>query len=649
MKTKPILILILFPLVCLTCTTDKDGLQLPNYPKYREVIIKFLDSYSISEIEFPNQFSLAKKPDGWHAMITDIVEEKVIQDDIFWVRKLKIYTKTNFPLATRSASSREHQSMIEDWNNNYFSNILPFWNYTGWDKDIINTYGNKSNLSDTLLNALARAYTSTARSFLIRTPLAAKNVRFDLPNGQNALTESQLAKYREIQHKGIDTYYKLWKLNPDFETFVANIYNVYSNEVMANYLTILYHQNYDEAQKELKEGLYDSFLLDWARRYLASCDTNAILFTNGDNDTFPLLYVQENEGFRKDVTVVNIALLNLGRYISYLLQEHPDREPIHVSLPDNIYRNDSIPYLYVRDQITSVPFNRVIEFVASTDPRTKLQLPSGEEYHYIPTKKISIAFNIDNLPDGYQKAKNELSKKDSLLIVELKEGFFYLNHFCMIDILGTNNFTRPVYFAMTVSQDNYINLEDHFQCEGLAYKITPLKIESSKDLHRLGYIDTDIQYKKLMEDAAFQTSDDSLKYYDEHKRMTRFYRRAYGRLAEKLIDENKKDKALNVLNYCEDEFSSDKTEYGYMSINLIEGYYRLNQTDKANEMVEELYQSVISIFEDEVDSPTLWEYETRLKAQILQDLRNLTSQYIEGSPLNLDIISSFDLIMEKYR
>jgi hypothetical protein len=643
MKIKWIVIVISLSVVIVSCISQTNSRQLPDYPGYSDVIVNFLNEYSISGIEYPNQFSLAKKPDGWHAMIIDKTAEKTIRDELYWARKQKSFREINFPPATANASDPGYKSIIENWTNNYYTGILPYWGYSGWDKDIIDEYGKKKKLPDTLLNALARAYVSYASNLLsTNTGFSSKEVRFNLPEGQNALSEKQLAEYREYEHKGIETYYKLWQINPDFETFVADIYNIYSNEVMNCYLTLCFYQNNIEAQTELKEGLYDPFIRDMAKRYLASCDSNAILITNGDIDTYPLLYIQESEGFRKDVSVVNINLLNDGRYISYLRQDNPEREPVPCRLPDEFYWNNSAGYFNVTNQVESSDITEAIDFVASDDPRTKLQQTHGE-FDYLPAKKIKMNVDIKNFPDGYTE-KGDHGK----LIITLDRNYILMSHFCFLDILSTNNFKRPIYFAISVSRDNFLGMEEYFQCEGMAFKITPTRNTFSDDGFYSGYIDTGVQYKKLMEEAAFQISGDACKYYDIHDRMTRNYRMVYGRLAKTLIDENKNDKALRVLNYCTEEFSPEKSAYGYQSLILIESCYRIDQTNAADEMVETLFQSCTNFFEEKNgESLDTNDYDTRLKIQIIMELYNLTSQYIRGSDLNLEIEDTYHSIMNK--
>jgi len=642
MKTRWFFILLPLSFALFSCVSQTDSSQFPDYPDYSEVIVEFLNDYSISEITRPNQFSMAKKPDGWHAMIIDKESEKTIQDELFWVRTAGNYSEVNFPLTNTDASNPEYKSLIEDWTKNHYSGILPYWGYVGWDKDVIDDYGENANLSDTLLNALARAYVSYASNLLNNnTGFSSKQVRFNLPEGQNALSQKQLSKFREYQHKGINTYYQLWQMNPDFETFVADIYNVYSNQVMNSFLTISYYQNHDEAKNELKEGLYDSYILDMARRYLSSCEPDAILIVNGDIDTYPLLYLQESEGYRKDVSVINISLLNTSRYISYLMQGIQDREPVMFSLPEEFYQNNSNGYFFVTNQVESSEVHEVLDFVASDDPRTRVQQASVD-YDYIPSKKLKLIINISNLPD-YQ-----LSENDPEILIRLENNYLMLNHFCFLDILSTNNFKRPIYFAVSVSTDNFLNLKDYFQCEGMAYKITPVNKAQSANAEHYGYIDTDVQYEKLMEIAAFRISDDTQKYYDIHKRMTMNYRWVYGRLALELVDENNEDKALRVLEYCSSEFSPEKTEYGYRSFDLIEAYYKINKVNAANTIVEEIFHSTADYFTNSDESLDVSAYDARLNMLILKSLMNLTTKYINGSPLQQEIDETNNSILEKY-
>lgn len=616
---------------------SSDLLQLPYYPKYKEVVLKLLEDYSIADAQlYPYQFSMAKKPDGWHATIKNNLKNEIVKDELFWDRQNNEYLKVDFPESIMYNSAKDHQKLIHDWQYNYFTEILPYWGYAGWDKDIITGYEKEINLSDTLLNALARAYSGYASNLLNNTTgFSLEEDRFDLPYTLNALSEEQLSVYREYQHKAIDTYHKLWKINPEFETFVAGAYNVYSNEVMCGFLTLLYHQNREEAEKELKKGLYDSFFVDMAKRFLASCDSNAILFVNGDNDTYPLLYVQETEGYRTDVTVINIPMLGNPRYVSHLFYENSyASQPIQCTMDKEIYKKGTKQFFYVNKEQEKIAFSDMIEFVSSKGAETKLKIQNNY-YNYIPSKKILL-----------RKGRSARQTIDTTFIVNLKEDYLYANLFCLLDIIGTNGFERPVNFAITVAQDYYLSLSDYFLCEGLTYKINPSLDEAPEDNYVTGYIDTEIQYDKLMKEQENYRTVSPQKYSEAHKKMVSNYRFSYSRLAKKLIEENKKKKALKVLDYINSEFPFDKIEPGYFSLSIIESYYKLNKKQEANEIVRML---MIAILEDKVgklQALSIGDYETRLMIEILRQLEDITTRYVEDSVINQDVRKKYYLVID---
>lgn len=622
-------------------------IQLPYYPKYKEAITRFLEEYKIPEVSYAEKFILAKKPDGWHALIINQVEKKTLKDELYWSREKNKYLKIDFEKADQNNPS-ENQSIINDWYNNYFTGISPYWGYAGWDKDVINEYEDKPNLSDTLLNALARAYASFASNLLNEnTGFSLDEFRFNLPKGQNALTKEQLEEYRKYEHKSIDTYYKLWELNPSFENFVSDIFNVYSNEVMNCYLTLRYHQNEIEALKEIKPGLYDSFYRDMARRYLASCDSNAILIVNGDMDTFPLLYIQQSEGFRKDVTVINISLLMSGRYISHLFNITEGRKPLKFGVSEDIYKNDAKQVFYIKEMMESVKMKDLTSFVLSKDSKTKLVI--GEDhYDFIPSKTIKIDFNSDSLPRFYQFNKKEVSiLNDTSISIKLDKNYVFINHFCFLDILSSNFIDRPVYFAVTVSNENYLNLDKYFLCEGLAYKIMPEKLPIKEDMYFTGYIHSDILYGKLT-DTVFKPLNNSHEYFEHHKRLVSNYRSIYSRLIEKLITENKKDSALNMLEYCKNYFPSNYVEHDFFSVSFVKSYYILDKNEEANKIAEELMLICTNKSKELLKNKKENDYEIRMNIQILKQLSEITDQYLNGSDLQRKIEKEYNLLSDHF-
>ena len=626
---------------------DSKLLQLPYYPKFKEVIVKFYSTYSTVGIEYPKQIGMAKKPDGWHAIIINKSNDSILFDDLFWSREKGKYLEVNLTKATSEQVKDPDPSLLNDWLLIYNSNISPFYGYIGWEKDVIDEYGSKTNLSDTLTNALARAYSSFAANLINNNSgLSSAKQRFKLPPGQNALTAEQLARYREYEHLSIDTYYRLYQLNPAFESSVADAFNQYSDEVVNSYMTLLYHQNYAEARKELKKGLYDRFILDMARRYLASCDSNAILIENGDMDTFPLLYVQETEGYRTDVTVMNINLLSNGRYISHLFLDYPGKKPIKFHLPEEIYRNESKPFFYIMDKLPPIDLDQVFDFVMSTDTITKLQF-EGTYYDYIPSKTLLVKFDPGKLSSGYKRNVKDLSAYDSVCKIDLNMDYLFLNQFFVLDLFSTYQFTRPIYFGVTVSQENKSIFSGLFQCEGLTEKVTPYRFDNPIKEDNVGYINTAIQYEKLLKAAPVFVTDTAQKYYHVQNMLFQTYCYLYYRLADKLIDENKKDSALSVLDYFTKSFLANKTELLYGALGIIQDYYRLNHIDEAHNLAEKLLVSTVrSINNYDRKSYKNREEIEELK-ETLRQLSQYTNQYEEKSNLNQTVKQTCESMNER--
>ncbi|MCB8994566.1 MAG: hypothetical protein H6538_03050 [Bacteroidales bacterium] len=625
------------------CIGTENPEQLPVYPTYKEAVSLFLSKYSIRDIVYPNQFRFAKKPDGWHAIIFNLQNEDNIKDELFWKRKNVEYQSVNFPKTDDEMLDFIPDDISDDWANNYFTGISPYWGYPGWDKDVIDEYSNKPALSDTLLNALARAYCSFASNLLNNnTGFSLKSLRFKIPDGQNSLSPEQLASYREYEHKGIETYYKLWKTNPEFETFVADAYSIYSNEILNSYLTILYHQNREEARKELKDGLYDPFFIRMAKNILASCDSNAILFVNGDSDTFPLLYVQEKERYRDDVTVINIGLLSTGRYITHLLDGKYTDNPISCKLDREIYSQNLKQVFYIIDKTESISIDSLITLVSSSEPESKIEL-GGDYYDYIPARNLSFNFHPETSPRFESLYNIDKSEVDTEFNIQLNKKYLFLNQFCFLDIFCSNEFRRPIYFAITVSNTNYLDLDEYFLNEGLAYKIMPYKPRLNPNGSYYGNIDTDIQYKKLMNDLSFQELNTYPHIFEMNKRMIFNYRYVFNLLAQELLEENKRDSALKVLDFSRARLHSENLGYNYFSIPMIEMYYKLGQIALANNMAEEVFNSSKAMIDDSQNEDA----DTDMATQAIMNLSRITEQYAGETIINKKLQDESDKILQK--
>lgn len=377
---------------------------------------------------------------------------------------------------------------------------MPYYGYAGWSADIIKDYESIEHPDDTLRECLARAYSAFAAELLgENTGYANRKVKMKFTDQKEILNKNQLETYRYYEHKAIAQYYSLWNHNPDYITYVSDIYNKYSCENMSIYLALLIHNGHEEAMKELKPGLFDSFFLDVYRKYLACCDSNGILITNGDMDTYACLYLQEIEKFRRDVLVINYQLLFSGIYVSHLYRQYPDRQPLTTTLPEQSYVNQLWPYIYVnKEDQTIVNLDSALRYIESKDTLTKIQ-STDRLVDCIPTAHLRFYTNKSDIPAAYFKYKNLKIAEESCLIINLSDQYFYQNDLIFLDLLNTVHFKRPIYFTTPTTSDMSKSITDYFQIEGPIYKLMPFTtaVPPKDDFA----FDVDIQYQKLIIDS----------------------------------------------------------------------------------------------------------------------------------------------------
>ncbi len=334
---------------------------------------------------------------------------------------------------------------------------------------------------------------------------------------------------------------------------------------------------------------------DFAYNYLNSCDKDAILFTNGDNDTFPLWYAQEVEGIRTDVRVMNLSYLGADWYIQQMQRKTYESDPVPFSLTPDQYRTGTRDIVYVVDKIKGfADLKQVIDFVGSDNPQTK-QLPeyTSEKIDFIPTRHFVVKVDSLEVVKNGTVSPKDASKVRSQMTFELEPSRSYLtkNHLMILDLLANNHWKRPIYYAITVSEDNYLNLDRYFQMEGLAYRIVPFA--STGDMFGRGGINSAVMYDNMVNKFKWGGVNNPKVYLDENTlRMLGNFRSTFARLAIQLINENKKDSARIALNRCMEVIPDKVVPFNVFNILLIEAYYRLGDMETANNMAATLKKNI---------------------------------------------------------
>ncbi len=327
---------------------------------------------------------------------------------------------------------------------------------------------------------------------------------------------------------------------------------------------------------------------DVAINYLESCAPDAIIFTNGDNDTFPLWYAQEVEGIRTDIKVVNLSLLNTDWYIDNMVRRKTyDAAPVPFSFEPHQYRDGTRDYVYIQERLEGHhDLRRLMDFVGSDADRTRIRTGRGMEDHF-PTNKFRLPVDSAKVVEN-----GTVAPEDAHLIVDAVEWVMpgqgmNKNHLMALNFLAENNWDRPVYFAITTGRESYMGLEEYFQLEGMAYRLVPIR--SDHDPNEPGRINTRILYDNLMNKFQWGNMSDPSVYLDEdHRRLTVSFRNIFQRLAAALLEENKTDKAVAVLDRAMEIMPEYNVPYNYFNLLMAELYYETGEFEKGNKIAERM-------------------------------------------------------------
>tara|TARA_B100000161_G_scaffold244640_1_gene199053 strand:+ start:460 stop:3477 length:3018 start_codon:yes stop_codon:yes gene_type:complete len=390
--------------------------------------------------------------------------------------------------------------------------------------------------------------------------------------------------------------------------------------------TLMAKENWDDHDRS---GRYTA--KEVATNYLNSCAPNAIIFTNGDNDTFPLWYAQEVEGIRTDIRVVNLSLFNTDWYIDQMKRAAYDAAPIPSSLTENQYKQGTRDYVMIRDNKNGyVEVNKVVKFIISDKDKHKLMTRNGEKVNYCPTNKLKISIDKDDIiskgvvPESYRERIVDEIKW------ELKGNGISKNEMMFLDILANFNWERPIYFAITVGSGNFMGLEKYFQLEGLAYRFVPYLAKSNDG--QTGEIATDIMYDNLINKFKWGNMQDPSIYLDEtNMRMTMNFRNNFSRLSDALIEKEEFEKAEVVLDKCVEIMPHEAIPYNYFNLPLAEGYYRIGKIEKAREVINILTDTYFDELDyyNSIDEKFLSKLQRdyQIANQIISNMYSLTTKY----------------------
>jgi hypothetical protein len=382
---------------------------------------------------------------------------------------------------------------------------------------------------------------------------------------------------------------------------------------------IMAQQGWDDHDRSGKYAAHD-----FAINYLKGCDRNSVLITFGDNDTFPLWYVQEVEGYRTDVRVVNHMLASGHWYVQQMFSKLYDSDPLPFMLKKEQYDNGINNYIPIyehpslEDKYTEL--SELIGFVALDDDRSKISVSGGKKINYLPSRKVRLTVDARKCVENGIVPREMADKIVPYIEWEIKQNALYKNDLAVLDFIASINWERSIYTANPSSLTNILGIDQYMHQEGMVYKFMPVKADNY--YQGIGGVNPDKTYEIFTNCRWGNLNDPNVTVDRESDRNSRLPRQNYLRAAETFLMRGEKEKAVKLLDTCQYFFPDSKIPYDLMMIPFADIYYNAGEIEKGNAIVSRL----IEIFGDDL------RYYKTVKASFVQ------KYYLDAIERNLRVM-----------
>lgn len=388
---------------------------------------------------------------------------------------------------------------------------------------------------------------------------------------------------------------------------------------------------------------------DCAINYLQSCAPNAILFTNGDNDTFPLWYAQEVEGVRTDVRVINLSLLQTDWYIKQMRRAAYDSKPVPFSIPEEKLEAEKLSYVILNGQDPKpTSIKDAIKIITSDDPATKYD-NNGDLIDMSPFKNFYLDINREQVLKNKVISIKDTARMSKQINWDLgARNYITKNDLLVLDLIANTNWDRPIYFAVTTGDDAYVGLKSYFQLEGLAYRFVPIK-QTEVEASQGGRVNTELMYNNIMKKFLWGGMDKKGINMDENSmRMAGNIRLQMGILAAAFLNEGNEKKAIEVLDKCVSVLSDENIPYDASVFSICAAYYEAKQFQKANVIAKKLfdiYEGDLKIYNNqEINHKNAYGRDINQAKEILKRLIGLAQRF-DQKTLSTDFLKRISSVM----
>ena len=339
---------------------------------------------------------------------------------------------------------------------------------------------------------------------------------------------------------------------------------------------------------------------DMAYNFLISCPKNAILFTNGDNDTYSLWYDQEVEGIRPDVRIVCMSLFSGDWYIHQMQGKMNQSAPLPITLPFDKYKQGTRDVIYYNDAKIpgAVELRDIFDFITSDDSRTKVTYQDGEELNYLPTKNFKLTVNLNDVLKNGVVSPQQKDRVAKVMEWKYTSNYVTKENLAMMDLLAHNNWKRPVCFTTVMGQENMFGLQPYLYKEGFVYHLIPFKTDSATA--QGPKTNSLVMYNNVVNKFKFGNYKHT-RYMDDVAK-TQFYltmELTFNDLAEGLIKDGHRDLALKAIHKFDEKMPdiNPDIDTAVHKFFLAQTAYDLNDTRLGSKYV----RNVDSFLTDQLD------------------------------------------------
>jgi len=403
-------------------------------------------------------------------------------------------------------------------------------------------------------------------------------------------------------------------------------------------------QNWDDHDRSQKYSALNN-----AKSYLNSCQKNAILYTIGDNDTFPLWYARDVEGIRPDMRIINTSLLNTDWYIDQAKRKVYKAPGLKINIPHKKYvygTRDALYPSFLKDTLDIKDFVKL----ATNDKFTTQNPDNGQTMYLYPSRYIRVPVNKENVLKYGIVQPEDSAKIVKEMILDVGENGIYKGNLAMLEQLANNDWKRPIYFTGgSFKDEDYLWAKNYLQLDGLTYKLVPI-FTPYKGID-FGHINTKVMYNNVKKWDWGNMNKDI--YLDpETRRNSLTYRNVLFRLADSLYVEGKKQKAEEILDMSVNKMPVDKFGFYSSLLEYIDLYYKLGKRDKARKVANDLLKKFKEYLDYYAELPLQEKYQNfddiernfLLYREVLKIVtQNNDNQFAE------DKMKEFEGLMNKYQ